>query len=415
MKISKISAVNFKAEPQQPTQTDKKESKVKELLHRKEAPYVIGASAIGAIVLGILAVKKGKVSKVKTNNTHEIPSIKPATTTPANNTTVSLKPENQKEESIIKMGPWNDSEILEEGTNIAHVDVDDKYIPSEIIKQTKNYAQPRYWEMTAEEAEQQIAELPDTPEIKAQLKALPAYITKYMTPEDALIDIKSGSLTPLKRIKMFLKDFDNSIDAQIESINRQYPIINNINKGYHRTKADFVKAFNEIIANPKSNYEGSFKVVGNSIHEYRTDGSKVVYIFEKGKDGGLRTIREFPKHGGNTAVKIDFAPDKYWDYGNGIGIHRLLKIEFSDIRTKKVFERISIHPEERSFHNVGLYNRKTGRPILTLNRTAEPGNLYYLAKMYDENTGKLTARINTKNDFAIAKLSDNDSKVVRIK
>ena len=51
---------------------------------------------------------------------------------------------------------------------------------------------------------------------------------------------------------------------------------------------------------------------------------------------------------------------------------------------------------------------------MSVQRTAEPDHIYYLARMYDSETGKLIARVNTKNNFGIAKVSETSPKFAKI-
>ena len=382
MNISKISAVSFRADNVQPEEKPK-ESKAKEFLHKKEAPYIIGASALAAIAIGILAVKKGKGVKNPPHNPiteHPAPHTEPPVTKPTGadgNITATPKPESpvtppemtvpETQESIINMGPWDDSELLEIGANVAHVDVAPGYIEPEIIKQTQN-----------------------------RTGLITEYLTKYMDNLEILEGVKDGTLTPLKRFKYFIKNFDERIEAFIRSINSNY-VVDNINtNGLYRYKNDYMTAFNEFIKDSKSSlFKARIEENGNTILLTQKDGRKILYTFEEGEKGGLKTIKELPKGDDQTSITLHYLPDKYWDYGK-IGINRIHKIEYHNTETNKLIQSITIHPDDRAAHTVILNDPNTGKPVLTMNRTAEPNQLYYDTVLYQK--GKPAININTQND-----------------
>ncbi len=416
MKISKISFIPFRAEElntaksednKQIKEDSEKQSTFDKLRHDKRTPYALGATALATVIIGILAVKHGNAKRLAAQaakNADVKPTEAPSGATKPNPEALSPKEpsvisgkeekvnlaneivsEPEKNTEIINMGPWDDSELLD---NVARVDVAESEFIPDIIKQAKNYKYP----------------LMDK-----------AYITKFMDNFDIIEGLKDGSFTPMKRINLFIKDLDNSVEEQIRNINDQYPIINNILSGYHRYKNDFVKAFNNLIRNENSGYKGSYKVVGNTIEEMRPNSSKVIYTFEEGEKGGLISVKEIPQNPEGTSVEVSFIPERYNDLGRGIGIHHLDSIEFKDMKTGNITEKISIDPEERSFHNFELFDRKTGKQVISVKRTAGPNNLYYNTEMTANDGTKFTVDTKTGEGKLFLNNQDGTERVVDFK
>lgn len=112
MYTSKVSNVGFnagvslpKVQPSNNTPKEEnnvqEESKIKQFLHKKEAPYIIGSAAIATTVIAILAIRKGKGKGLKNH---------PSDTPPPKS---NLDNKSQEQPIIHNFGPWDDSEILE--------------------------------------------------------------------------------------------------------------------------------------------------------------------------------------------------------------------------------------------------------------------------------------------------------------
>jgi hypothetical protein len=149
------------------------------------------------------------------------------------------------------MGPWDDSELLEIGANVAHVDVAPGYIEPEIIKQTQN-----------------------------RTGLLTEYLTKYMDGMDILKGVNDGTLTPLDRFKYFIRNFDERIERLIRSVNDNY-VVDNINRNnLYRYKEDYVAAFNKFIKDSKSSLFGArVEENGRTILLTKKDGSVEAFDF----------------------------------------------------------------------------------------------------------------------------------------
>lgn len=433
MKISGISSVAFRENTQTPkTESsnvnkskaeETKQTEEKGFMHSKKMPYVVGGIAVtAAMVLGIAGLKKGWFNRsakqvikdgeniLSGKNETAAPVIKPVeeiipepvpVTKPAeeiiSEPVPSAKP---KEEIVSEPTPAPISEPTPETANNILKEEEKEAtgtIQEEIVKPSG--IDPNAARVTDDDIIEALDDLEkiETLKLKEKLASMPKYLTKYMTPEEALKGIEDGSISPLQRAKMFIKEFDNNIEALVRDLDTQYPVINNLNKGLRRYKKDFTAAFDSWIADPNSGYRGTYKVIGNTIHESRPDGSKVIYIFDKGPEGGLRTIRDIPEDTGKLTGIMHFNPERYKDFGNGIGIQHLDKMEYIDSKTNKLVQSIEIDPVNRSLHNVIVNNPKTEKPVLTLERTAEPNHLYYNAELFNSETGERISKINTKN------------------
>lgn len=417
MKVSCISPVAFRenskgskveASKVVSETADNKQSEKESFIHSKNAPYIIGGVAVTtAAVLGIIGVKKGWFSKgvkqvVKDgecllNKNPEIPDVKPVETPSAKPPEQEIKI--QVEEDIQKQAddvlPSVET-VNEKPAEIVMPEPTPTVVPPAAKEQKldKNVAR-----VSDDEVIDAIEDMEEFEKIKLQekLASMPKYLTKYMTPVEALEGIESGTITPLQRAKMFIKEFDNNIEALVRNLDNQYPVINNLNKGLRRYQKDFISAFDSWIADKNSGYRGTYKVIENTIHESRPDGSRVIYTFDKGPEGGLRTIQDIPEDTGKLTGIIHFNPERYMDFGNGIGIQHLDKMEFVNSESGAVVQSIEINPVHRSFHNVLVNNPRTGKPVLKMERTAEPNHLYYNVEMFNSETGERISKINTKN------------------
>ncbi len=424
MNISKISSVTFRENTQapkvensgvnKPTAENSKHSDEKGFIHSKNMPYVIGGVAVtAATVLGIIGVKKGWFSKsakqvirdgenlISGKNETSPTIIKPADEhIPEPKPTVkpSDEPAIEPAAEIKSAVEPEIKPVLEPTPEAVNPKLNEE--AAIIEKPEKNVKiDPNAAKVTDDDVIEALDNLEKIEALKREEKLanMPKYLTKYMTPEEALKGIEDGSISPLQRAIMFIKEFDNNIEDLVRNLDNQYPVINNLNKGLRRYKKDFTAAFDSWIADPNSGYRGTYKVIGNTIHESRPDSSKVIYIFDKGPEGGLRTIRDIPEDTNRLTGIMHFNPERYKDFGNGIGIQHLDKMEYIDSKTGKLVQSIEIDPVDRSFHNVIVNNPKTGNPVLTLERTAEPNHLYYNVELFNSENGERISKINTKN------------------
>lgn len=336
MKIAGISTATFTGTNQQLTEP-KKKSPIKEFFHKKEAPYIIGASAVAAIAIATVAIKKGKIFKTagvhNTSHVQKPNEIKPAVAenlTPKEN--VEIKPE-------ISV-PKESNEVIKTDNSSA-----------ELLKPT---------------SETKISHV-----------------------------VKDGDSESFDRFKGFIKDFDEKTEDMIRQVNNNY-VVDNINStGQYRYKKDYVEVFDRLSKDSESKMFGvQVKENGNDLLLTQKDGKKLVYSFEEGEKGGLKSIKELP-NGDNTSITVHYLPDKYWDYGK-TGINRIDKIEYHNTDTNTLIQSISIDPEVRSTHSVVLNNPKTGSPVLTIKRTAEPDHLYYDTTFYENN--KPCVHVDTKTN-----------------
>ena len=410
-------------------------TKTSKIFNAKNAPYIIGGiGATVATVMGIAGYRKGwfsRAAKQTIKEGEEIlsgagrktePTFHPVQHEPKENVDPISKPNNTNklpdEELLLEMSKVDDTELLKPSLEKQKTETptveSQSSLPKEMpeiegVKEAETVNRSAVENMEKVEtsaAKTETPEVSDTESAEAQaqkleenIKKLPAYLTRFMSREEIIKAAKAGKIEmkPLERLKAFIVGFDNSVEGLIQQVNRNF-VINNINNnGIYRYKEDYVKAFDSMTKNSNSPlYNSKIEVLENAINLTKPDGQKLIYKFKDGLKGGLEYIEEVPKPGENTAMKIHFYPARYWDYGRGLGINCLAKVEYKNTETNKVIQSITINPARRSFHKVELNDPNTGVPILRMNRTARPGELNYFAVLFED--GKPFVKFNTNKN-----------------
>ena len=405
MYTSKVSNVGFNAgvslpkvqpsnNPPKEENNVQEESKIKQFLHKKEAPYIIGSVAIATTVIAILAIRKGKgkgKGKGLKNHPSDTPPQKP-----------NLDNKSQEQPIIHNFGPWDDSEILEEGANVAHVDVAESPFLPDIIKQTRTYKAMTDAEKLNPDANIAHVDVADSSYVPDIIKQAENVRQKYAAnilkfdksfAKSMNMDIKTfyqrladGSINiSNEKYKFFITHFIKEIENIFQNINKTY-VINNINlsENLYQSKQDYLAAFNRMINDEKSPLFGStIKDVNDGIHLITSDGNRrISYLFSEFGKKRLKSIKDYSVTGNLHTVNLEFLPGLYKNYGTQ-GVHHLHKIEYFNKNSNKNILSILIDPTLRGNWNVIVNNPQTGEPVFMFKRALKRDDYQYTSTMYE--------------------------------